>query len=240
MTSPVAKRDETAIAALSKHLAQRKSVRGFLPDALTSAQLSEWFGMAQRAPSWCNIQPWRVAVSMPPLTQRIADDLVAAAKAGFPQTDVSFPLNYPEPYATHRRQCGGALYGAMGVARDDKEGRLRAWMRNYEIFGAPHVAIVSVDKRLGSYAHLDIGIWLGMLMTCASALGIDMCAMAVLAHYPQALRKHLPISADEDILFGIAIGMEERTVAANACRTTRSPLAENVRFVEASSPLPID
>ncbi|MBK9072154.1 MAG: nitroreductase [Myxococcales bacterium] len=229
-------RDEPAVEAMRKHLLQRKSVRGYRPEPLTQAQLTEWFELAQRAASWCNIQPWRVVVTMPPLTQIVADEIVSCAKAGLPNTDVSFPLVYPEPYATHRRQCGGALYGAMGVARDDKEGRLRAWMRNYEIFGAPHVAIVSVDKRLGAYANLDIGIWLGMLMMSASALGIDMCAMAVLAHYPQALRKHLPISPDEAIIFGIAIGYEDTDVAANACRTTRSPVSDNVQFVATSTP----
>ena len=63
-----------------------------------------------------------------------------------------------------------------------------------------------------------------------------MCAMAVLAHYPQALRKHLPISPDEAILFGIALGYEDTEVAANACRTTRSPVSDNVQFISTSTP----
>jgi nitroreductase len=226
-------RDEHAITAgaLERLLSARVSVRAFRPEVLPRERLAALFATAQRAASWCNIQPWRVVVTAPPTTGAVRAALLAAAKAGLPSPDVAFPLNYPEPYGTHRRACAGALYGAMGLARDDKAGRYDAWLRNFELFDAPHVAIVSVDKRLGPYAFLDIGVWLGTLLAAAAADGIATCPMASLATYPKPLRALLPISDAEHVLFGIALGLADDAAPANTCRTTRAPLDANLQFV---------
>lgn len=215
---------------LDAALARRKSVRGFRPEPLSRATLDTLFGAAQRAPSWCNVQPWRVVVTAPPLTSQVAEALTAAATSGMPTPDVPFPMDYPEPYSTHRRQCGGALYGAMGIERHDKASRYDAWLRNYGLFGAPHMAVVSHDRRLGQYATLDVGVWLGVLIAAAATLGVDLCPMASVAAYPAPLRSVLAIPDDELILFGMAIGTEDPAVPANACRTTRDPLSANIRF----------
>ncbi|HTJ46912.1 MAG TPA: nitroreductase [Kofleriaceae bacterium] len=214
----------------------RRSTRAFLPDPIAPETLREIFAKAQRAPSWCNIQPWRVAVTQPPFTAQLAAACTSAAKSGFPSSDLPFPLDYPEPYLAHRRACGGALYQAMGVARDDKAGRYDAWLRNYAFFDAPHVAIVSVDRRLMPYALIDVGVWLGMLLDELDGAGIDSCPMASVAAYPAPLRAHLPIAETDAILFGLALGHADPHAPANACRTTRDPVDNNVTFVQASRP----
>ena len=118
----------------------------------------------------------------------------------------------------------------MGVARDDKAGRYAAWLRNFELFDAPHVAVVSVDKRLGPYAILDIGVWLGTLLAAAAADGVATCPMASVVTYPKPLRALLPIADEQQLLFGIALGTAAEA-PANACRTARAPLDANVTFV---------
>lgn len=208
----------------------RASVRAFRPEPLGRARLSALFATAQRAASWCNIQPWRVVVTEPPTTDAVRAALIAASKSGLPSPELPFPLDYPEPYGQHRRACAGALYAAMGIARDDKAGRYDAWLRNFELFDAPHVAVVSVDKRLGPYAILDIGVWLGTLLAAAAADGIATCPMASVVTYPKPLRALLPIADDHQLLFGIALGTAA-DAPANACRTTRAPLDANVTFV---------
>jgi len=222
---------ENAIASL---LQQRNSTRGFLPDPVAPETLDALFAMAQRAPSWCNIQPWRLVVTDPPLTKTVSEALLACAKSQLPAADVPFPLVYPEPYDGFRKKCGGALYGAMGIAREDKSKRYDAWLRNYEIFGAPHLVVVSRDKRLGEYATLDVGVWLGTLLLAAQSLGIHTCPMASIAAYPQPLRELLDIPEDELILFGIAIGNADPKVAANSARTTREPVSSNLRHLPGS------
>jgi nitroreductase len=220
------------IAALERAWAARRSMRAFRPEPISRDDLHQLFAAAQRAPSWCNVQPWRVAITLPPKTGDVAAALVAAAKSGLPHPEVAFPFDYPPPYKQHRVACGAALYQAMGIARDDKAARYDAWIRNYALFDAPHVAIVACDRRLGPYAYVDVGVWLGYVLTAAAALGIETCPMASIAAYPEPLRAQLPIAATDIVLFGLALGRADATAPANACRTTRDPVETNVTFVD--------
>ncbi|HEU5059627.1 MAG TPA: nitroreductase family protein, partial [Kofleriaceae bacterium] len=154
-----------------------------------------------------------------------------AARGGLPSPEIPFPGEYPEPYLAHRRACGFALYEAMGIAREDKARRYDAWLRNYALFDAPHVAVVAQDRRLGQYGTLDVGVWLGYLLAAAAALDIDTCPMASVAAYPAPLRRLLGIPPELVVLFGIALGRADGAVPANQCRTTREPLDSNVTFV---------
>lgn len=217
------------LEALRAILDARASVRAFRPEPLARDRLTALFGAAQRASSWCNIQPWRVVVTEPPRTDEIRAALIAAAKSGLPSPELAFPLDYPEPYSAHRRACAGALYGAMGLARDDKAARYDAWLRNFELFDAPHVAVVSVDRRLGPYAILDVGVWLGTLLAAAAVDGIATCPMASVVAYPKPLRALLPIGDEQQLLFGVALGLAA-DAPANACRTSRAPVDANVTF----------
>lgn len=219
------------LPALHALLESRHSVRGFRPDPVDATTLAAIFAAAQRAPSWCNIQPWRVAVTVPPRTQALSAALVAAARSRLPTAEIPFPLDYPPPYLDHRRACGHALYNAMGIARDDKARRYDAWIRNYELFDAPHLAVVACDRRLGPYPFVDVGVWLGYLLAAAAAAGVATCPMASIAAYPDVLRAALPIAETDVILFGIALGREDADAPANRCRTTRDPHDANVSFV---------
>jgi nitroreductase len=212
-------------------LATRKSVRAFLPTPVPRDVLEQLFTDAQRAPSWCNIQPWRVYLTGGEVTRRLTAGMVAAARAGSMKPDFKWPGEYPEPYNTHRRECGRALYSAMGVARDDGAGRMAAWMRNYEAFGAPHVGIVCMDRRWDLYAAIDIGCWLQSLMLAAVDRGLGVCAQASLGTQPQVAREVLGIPDGLGVLFGVSLGYEDVAAPANACRTTRSPIADNVTFL---------
>ena len=222
------------IDELERTWRERRSIRAFKPDPLPRATIDRMFEAAQRAPSWCNVQPWRVAVTEPPLTAQLSAALVAAAKSQLPHAEVPFPLDYPSPYKEHRVACGVALYQAMGIARDDKTRRYDAWLRNYALFDAPHLAVVACDRRLGPYAYVDVGVWLGYVLTAAAALGVDTCPMASVAAYPEVLRTRLPIAETDVILFGITFGIADEEAAANRCRTTREPAARNVTVVGGS------
>ena len=219
------------IGSIEAAWAERRSKRGFRPDPLDRAVLTQIFDAAQHAPSWCNVQPWRVSITEPPATAELATALQAAATAGLPHPEVPFPLEYPSPYKEHRIACGAALYRSMGVAREDKAGRYDAWLRNYALFDAPHAAVVACDRRLGPYAFVDVGVWLGYVLTAAAVVGIDTCPLASIAAYPEILRARLPIAETDVILFGLVLGHGDDSVPANACRTTRDPTSANVTFV---------
>ncbi len=210
----------------------RRSVRAFKTDPEPKEVLTRIFSRAQRAPSWCNIQPWRVWLASGEKRDALIDALTLAAGTRMPNPDVPFPAEYPEPYGVHRRECGKALYSAMGVARDDGPGRHAAWMRNFVAFDAPHVAIVGMDRRFSLYGALDLGCWLQSVMLLSTEEGLSTCSQAALALYPDVCRSLLGVTDDVQILFGIGLGYEAPEVPANACRTTRDPLEKNLVFCE--------
>ena len=209
---------------------ERRSIRAFRPEPLERDTIVQMFAAAQAAPSWCNVQPWRVCVTEGDKTASLAAAMISAAKSGLPHAEVPFPLDYPPPYKQRRQDCGVALYKNMGIARDDTAGRYGAWLRNYAFFDAPHVAIVACDRRLGPYAYVDVGVWLGYVLAAAAERRIDTCPMASVAAYPDALRAHLPIAETDVVLFGLALGHADPDAPANRTRTTREPLDANVTF----------
>lgn len=223
--------DGTILDELERVWIERKSIRAFRPEPLAKETLDRMFEAGQRAPSWCNVQPWRVVVTQPPVTGELATALQEAAKTALPHSEVPFPLEYPSPYKEERIKCGAALYTAMGIKREDKAGRYDAWLRNYALFDAPHVAIVSCDRRLGPYPFVDVGVWLGYVLTAAALMGVDTCPMASVAAYPEVLRARLPIGEYDTVLFGLVLGHADEAAPANATRTTREPTATNVTFV---------
>lgn len=217
---------------IDQAIRERRSVRAFLPEPVPAAVLRRIFERAQRAPSWCNIQPWRVWLASGGARARLVAELAEAASSGLPTPDVPFPASYPEPYDAHRRKCGRALYEAMGVARDDGPARRDAWMRNFVAFDAPHVALVGIDARFALYAAIDVGCWLESVLLLAHAEGVATCAQASLATYPAVARRVLGVPDGITLLFGIAIGYEDRDAPANRCRTERDPLESNITFSE--------
>ncbi len=62
------------LAELEALWRERRSMRAFRPQAVPRETLTELFAAAQHAPSWCNVQPWRVFVTEPPKTgERLLD-----------------------------------------------------------------------------------------------------------------------------------------------------------------------
>ena len=61
----------------------RRSIRGFLPDKPVSQEiLDEALALAQRAPSNCNVQPWRVFVAKGESRDRLSRLMCAELDGG--------------------------------------------------------------------------------------------------------------------------------------------------------------
>ena len=209
----------------------RHSVRAFLPEPVPSDQLERVFAIAQQTASWCNAQSWRVDLTGPLTTQRLADALledVRSNPAG--GSDIPPPASYEDEYADRRRSSGYALYNALGIQRDDRPGRTRQMLRNYEFFGAPHVAIISSPAALGPYGYVDCGGFVANVLHAAQSLGLGAIAQAAVVLRPRAVRSVLPIAEDRHLVCGIALGYEDLDHPANTFRTERATFDETVRI----------
>jgi nitroreductase len=210
---------------------QRRSVRGFLPDPVPEAMLREVFELAQRAPSNCNTQPWLVEVvsgaKLAQLKQRL---LAAAMNPAEYRPDFPYEGRYEGAYKTRQFDAAARLYGAMGIAREDKAGRAASFMRNFAAFDAPHVAFIYLPEGFGLREAADCGMYAQTLMLALTAHGLASCPQTALSFQPHILRELLDVPAGRQLLLGISFGYEDAAVAANQCRVGRAALEDSVRF----------
>jgi hypothetical protein len=147
--------------------------------------------------------------------------------------DYAYPPAFEGPYRTRQVECAVALYTEMGIGRDDRAGRTRAALRNFELFDAPHVAFIAMDESFGATVALDVGMFAMALMLTMTAHGIGSCAQGSMRQYPDVVREEFGFGPELRILMGISFGYEDETVAANRTRTPRAAVDENVVFKNA-------
>ncbi len=209
----------------------RRSVRGFTSQRVPTERILNIFELAQRSPSNCNIQPWRIFVASGAARDRLRQAMVEQAMQGIPPNpDFEYPDRFDEPFRKHQIACAVTLFNEMGIGRDDKQGRNRALLRNFELFDAPHVAFLGMNKQFKEPVALDLGIYLQTLMLAMTANGIACCPQGSMRSYPDIVRREFDISPEIGILVGLSFGYEDPSVAANRARIDRSPLSENVVF----------
>ncbi|MCV6903129.1 MAG: nitroreductase [Achromobacter xylosoxidans] len=219
-------------AALEDWLRARHSCRAFLPEPVPRATIERILTLAQRTASWCNCQPWQVTVASGDGARRLSRALVErAARSGF-TPDFPFPREYRGDYLARRRESGFQLYGAVGVARGDREAYRRQELRNFQLFDAPHVAIITTDEALGEYGAIDCGGYVANFLLAAQANGVATVAQASLAMYPEVLREQLGIGADRRVVCAISFGYADAAHPANSYRTSRADLDATVRWVD--------
>lgn len=212
---------------LDQTIKDRHSTRKFLSQPVPRALLDEALALAQLAPSNSNIQPWRLVFAQGVCRDRLKEALLNQAKQQPPN---SFGL--PEAFQHYRQELGAQVYGAMGIARDDKANRELAVLRNYEFFGAPVVGIVCMHQALGVADALSVGMYLQTLVLSLTARGIGTCVEVSLAAYPEIIRRELNISAELLIICGLAVGYSDPDFAANHLHISRETVEKNVSFLD--------
>lgn len=218
----------TQIDTLNDILEARYSCRAFKPDAVPRATVERIIATAQHVPSWCNAQPWQVIVTEGAETQAFRAGLQKAVETTIPRWDIEGPSGYSGVYADRRRTCGWQLYDAVGVQKGDRAGSGAQMMRNFALFDAPHVAIITSPKELGPYGVMDTGGFVTAFTLAAKAMGVDTIAQAAVASYAAFVRTHFSIPEDRLILCAISFGYGDPDHPANTFRTDRAAVAETL------------
>jgi nitroreductase len=222
---------EESAMTLADAIRQRHSVRGYLDKQIPDPVLQQVFELAQWAPSNCNVQPWKVYVASGKLRDRLSAEMQRRVLAGVPANpDYEYRGDFVDEYRKRQVDCAVALYSEMGIERHDREGRMRAVLRNYEFFDAPYMAFIGMNKAFGTTVAIDVGMYAQNLMLCLVAHGLHSCPMGTMRDYPDLVREAFDLSEEDRILFGLAFGYEDPTVAANRTRTTRDPVSASVQF----------
>lgn len=223
-------RSPLALEEFDTLLSQRHSCRAFRSDPVPRPTINAILQTAQKVPSWCNAQPWKVTITSGTQTEDLRQALMEAAMAGGHDPDIAFPERYEGEYQARRRTCGWALYEAVGIKKGDRAASARQMMENFNLFGAPHCAVLSAPKSLGSYGAMDCGGFVAAFTLAAQAAGVASIPQAALASYAPLLHELLEIPLDRNILCGISFGFSDTTHPANSFRTERASLEEFVEW----------
>ena len=214
---------------LERLLADRWSCRGFTGEQVPRDVIERLLTIAQRTPSWCNVQPWQLVITSGEETVRLKEALLESFD--WSGSDFDFPTSYNGVYRERRRESGWQLYDAVGVAKGDREASALQMLRNFEFFGAPHAAIITTDADLGVYGAIDCGLYVESFLLAAQALGLGACAQAALAAGSPFLHEYFDLPETRKVVCGIAFGYADPGHPTATYRTSRASLDEVVTFV---------
>lgn len=212
----------------------RRSIRGFLDKPVPKAVICEVLELAMRAPSSLNTQPWNFTVLQGDPLDRIRAGNVERNLARVPHSR-EFRTN-EEYQGVHRErqvEVGKQIYGAMGIARDDKKGRMSWVMRGFRQFDAPASIVVTYDRVLhgGDIAVFDCGAVTNALVNAAWSRGLGCVINSQGIMQSPVVREHAKISDDQVIMICVAMGYPDDSFPANAVVTNRKSVAEAATFI---------
>jgi nitroreductase len=212
----------------------RRSIRGFKQEPVPKALIREVLAMAMRSPSSMNTQPWNFYVITGEPLERIRRGNTERNLAGVPHSR-EFRIGQPFAGQHRERQIGVAkqLFAAMGIAREDKEGRQDWVMRGFRQFDAPVCVIVTYDRVLhgSDDAPFDCGQVSNALVNAAWSRGLGCVINSQGIMQSPVVREHAGVADDQVIMKAIAMGWPDDSFPANAVVSERKSVDEAAVFV---------
>ena len=225
---------ETRRQAYDEVILGRRSIRGYKPDPVPKAVIREIIELAMRAPSSLNTQPWNFFVVTSEPLDRIRAGNTERNLAGIPH---SREFRTSEAYeGVHRErqiEIAKQLFGAMGIARDDRPGRKDWVLRGFRQFDAPACIVVTYDRSLvgNDIAPFDCGAVTNAIVNAAWSRGLGCVVNSQGIMQSPVVREHAGIPDDQLIQICIAIGYPDESFPANAVVSRRKSVDEAVTFV---------
>ncbi len=213
----------------------RRSIRGYKPDPVPREVMEEIVGLAVRAPSSYNSQPWHLHIASGEVLDRIRWDSTERTLSGVRPSFERQETGSAYEGEHRRRQIEVAvqLFESMGIVRDDKEGRDNWTMRGFRIFDAPVLVVVTYDRQLhgGDIAPFDCGALATSLVNAAWSRGVGSVINSQGVMHSPVVREHLNIPEDQVILISIAMGYPDDSFPANAVVSRRRSVPEVANFI---------
>lgn len=220
---------------LLEAIENRKSIRKFKSDPIPRVMLQEILQVALRAPSAINTQPWECWVVGGETLQNLSRDLYAEGLTGrHSRADFKLSEIWKDTYMNRMRENGKRLFGLLGIDRQDKEKKKAFALSMYKFFGAPHVIFLCLDSSLGDYSLFDCGCFVQNVCLLATSKGLGTCIQHSGVHYPDIIRKYIPIPVEKKILAALSIGYPDEEAIVNQFRSSREPLEKVVHWEDLS------
>lgn len=216
---------------VSEAVETRRTIRSFLPTPVPRDTIERLLDKARMAPSGCNFQPWEATVLTGEPLRALQEKMMTAPMQQPVEYDIQ-PAGLTEEYADRLRGIGALMYGSVGVARDDAEGRMTLARRNIVSFGAPVLLLCHFPRFMGPPQWADVGMWLQTIMLLAREEGLDSCPQEFMALYARLIKDHIGVDDATHILFcGLALGYRDPDAPGNGHPRPRVPLERQIRFI---------
>ncbi len=220
---------------IRKVVKERRSIRKFKPDQVPEGLIREILDEARWSPSWGNTQPWECYVVTGEALAKFKTANCSKLDEGvLSAPDIKMPDGWTEPLKKRYRAVGKSTLDALGIAREDKQGRTEQTRTMFRLFDAPCLIAACIDKRSSSieYAMLDVGLFTQTLCLLAHDRGLGTCIMACAVLFPSALKTFLPGAENKLMAAGIALGYPDGEAPINNFARERAPLEESVIWVK--------
>ncbi len=222
-------------SAVEWAITSRRSIRAFLPDAISQETVASILNVARFAATGVNLQPWQVHVVTGEAKERLCqaiqrvNDSPEQAKSHQDEWDY-YPREWVSPYLERKRNVGWELYGLLGIEKGDREKMHAQHSRNYRFFDAPVGLLFTINRVMQQGSLLDCGMFLQNIMVVARAHGLSTCPQAAFMKYHRVIETELGLSPDQQFLCGMSLGYAAPDRVENTLATEREEVASFATF----------
>ena len=204
-------------------LKNRHATRFFTRQQIKLQEIKEIISDAQKAPSWLNAQERKIFVATGETAKIIRKEFQERAEKNL--------IGISDFTAVHRNEWSESAQKNMKNFSVEIEKFLGENFSEYvnsqdNLFNAPTLIYLVLPKNPSRWAIMDIGAFAQTILLSAASRGIDSIISYAIVKYPDVIRKHFPISENEEISIGIGLGYEDKEKLINKFRTNRVPLEE--------------
>lgn len=215
-------------------VAGRRSIRGYLDKPVPKALIRDVLDLAMRAPSSLNTQPWNFYVVTGAPLDRIRAGNVERNLAGVPDTrEFRRGPGYEGVHRERQVEIAKQLFGAMGIAREDKPARQDWVLRGFRQFDAPVSIVITYDRSIhgSDIAPFDCGAVTNALVNAAWSKGLGCVINSQGIMQSPVVREHAGIPDTQVIMICVAMGWPDERFPANAVVSRRKSVDEATTFV---------
>ena len=212
---------------------KRKSIRAFKADPVPRETLTRIMEDALWAPSWGNTQPWEFTIVGGETAKNLGEEFIVKCFNEEPDhPDIEMPEVWPDLYMGRYKNVGRGLFEVLSIGRGDTEKRNQHYLNMFKFFGAPNVIYVYMEKELGVYSVLDVGIIIQNICLLATDYELGTCIEAAAVRYPDLVRQRLNIPESKKLVIGMAIGYPDWDSPYNKYRSGRENTDLLVKWVD--------
>lgn len=212
----------------------RRSIRGFKKMPVPKALIKEVIGLAIRAPSSLNTQPWNFYVVTGEPLDKIRKGNTERNLAGVPASrEIRSHGNYEGVHRERQIEIAKQLFAVMGIERHDQVARQDWVLRGFRQFDAPVSVVVTYDRSIhgGDIGPFDCGGVTNALVNAAWSRGLGCVINSQGIMQSPVVREHARIPDDQVIMICVAMGFPDDSFPANAVVSKRKSVDDAAVFV---------